>query len=389
MKIFLTGVTGFLGGELLIELSKLSHVEKIFCLVRADNQLLAQERLKKVFSFHDDFYDESKVVAVTGNLMDDSLAVKLAENPGLDQINIVIHSGANTSFLPQKKDVIAATNVNGAVQIATWAAGLKKLETFAYVGTAMIAGAGLNMVGKHIFEDESPNPNSEHLVDYTYLKMIGEMKVREIIPKEKLLIVRPSAILGDSRPWKPRAFDIVWIFSALNILRLCPFDSKCKADVVPVDYASKAIIDLVFSNRSFSCYHISSGASASTMWDILSVYRDCDDIVRPSFCFTDQGLIEEIAFFSRKRIERCNILNNDYTNYLDYWRKEFQPFGKLRILLYGLDKYLKFINVSQTFDNSRLISEGIAVPEFAGSYVKRTMPFIKNIDVIESSTKNA
>ncbi len=130
MKVFLTGATGFLGGELLVEFSKLSFIEKIFCLVRADSQPMAQEKLKKVFAFHDDFYDQRKILAIPGDLMDIALSEKLKSNPELASINIVVHSGANTSFLPQKRNVVEATNVNGAIQVATWASGLKDLKTF-------------------------------------------------------------------------------------------------------------------------------------------------------------------------------------------------------------------------------------------------------------------
>jgi len=388
MKVFLTGATGFLGGELLVEFSKLSFVEKIFCLVRADSQLSAQCRLKKVFAFHDDFYDERKILAIPGDLTDVALSERLKKNSELASINIIVQSGANTSFLPQKKNVVEATNVNGAIQVATWASGLKDLKTFTYVGTAMIAGAGSSMVGRHIFEDESPNPNAEHIVEYTRFKMIGEMNVRRIIPKDKLLVVRPSAILGDSRLWKPRSFDIAWVFTALNVLRLCPFDITCRVDLISVDYASRAIIDLIFSDRNFNCYHLSAGRSATAMWDILQVYRNNDN-GRIDYHFADPGLYKEMVSFSKKRLEQCEILNRDYKDYLHYWQGIFHSKGELRILLFGLEKYLRFINLDQTFDNTRLLSEGIKAPEVTSSYVGRTIAFIKDIDIIESSQKNA
>ncbi len=56
MEIFLTGATGFLGGELLVELAKKTEVKKVFCLVRAQNEGDALRRLKKVFDLHDDYF---------------------------------------------------------------------------------------------------------------------------------------------------------------------------------------------------------------------------------------------------------------------------------------------------------------------------------------------
>jgi len=60
MRVFLTGVTGFLGGELLVELSKKPEVSKIYCLVRALNEEKALLRLKRVFDLHGDYFDPKK-----------------------------------------------------------------------------------------------------------------------------------------------------------------------------------------------------------------------------------------------------------------------------------------------------------------------------------------
>src|SRR5436190_20032578 len=43
-KVLVTGATGFLGGELLMELSKVRSIEKIVCLVRAANEDDANRR---------------------------------------------------------------------------------------------------------------------------------------------------------------------------------------------------------------------------------------------------------------------------------------------------------------------------------------------------------
>jgi L-aminoadipate-semialdehyde dehydrogenase len=101
MKIFLTGATGFLGGELVVELSKLSEVNKIYCLLRAESQELASSRLAKLFAFHNDYYDENKVIPVVGSLTEPDLIKSLSSYPFLKDVDIVIHSAANTSFLPQ------------------------------------------------------------------------------------------------------------------------------------------------------------------------------------------------------------------------------------------------------------------------------------------------
>src|SRR5450432_1994312 len=98
MNIFLTGSTGFLGGELLVNLSKLDEVKKIYCFIRPDNENDALSRLKKVFRVHGDHFDADKIIPVTGNLFDPHLTQSLQANKILNDTDVIIHSAANTSF---------------------------------------------------------------------------------------------------------------------------------------------------------------------------------------------------------------------------------------------------------------------------------------------------
>src|SRR5262245_48578075 len=137
-RVFLTGATGFLGGELAVALSKASSVEKIVCLVRAKNNEEAAGRLRSVLAVHKDPYDQHKIVALAGDLMDERLPTILARYPSVAETNVVVHAAANTSFLRQKNTIIEQTNLWGAQRIAAWASGLRYLETFAHIGTATI-----------------------------------------------------------------------------------------------------------------------------------------------------------------------------------------------------------------------------------------------------------
>jgi thioester reductase-like protein len=170
-RVLLTGATGFLGGELAVALSKTNSVEKIVCLVRAKNNEEAEERLQSVFALHQDPYDGKKLVALAGDLTDQRLPAVLSRHPLVADINLVVHAGANTSFLQQKYPVVEETNFWGSQRIAAWARSLGSLETFAYVGTATIVGAGNDVVGRTLNEDEAPNPAARHLVGYTRSKM--------------------------------------------------------------------------------------------------------------------------------------------------------------------------------------------------------------------------
>src|SRR5436309_2879147 len=83
----------FLGGELAVALSKIECVEKIVCLVRAECDEEAMDRLRRVFALHEDAYDGNRIVAVAGDLMDERLPAILSQHRILDNVNVVIHAG--------------------------------------------------------------------------------------------------------------------------------------------------------------------------------------------------------------------------------------------------------------------------------------------------------
>src|SRR5438105_5004581 len=117
MNIFITGSTGFLGGEILVNLSKRKEINKIYCLVRAQSEVDAILRLDKVFSFHGDFYDRDKVFPVVGNLMDADLTAQLIANKELNDINVIVHSAANTSFSGIYDRMVEQTNIEGLEKV--------------------------------------------------------------------------------------------------------------------------------------------------------------------------------------------------------------------------------------------------------------------------------
>jgi thioester reductase-like protein len=384
MNIFLTGATGFLGGEILVDLSKRKEVDKVFCLVRAKSQEEAEARIKKVFDLHGDSFDKTRFIAVLGNLSDERLTETLNKNVSLKSINTVIHSAANTSFSKIFDDAVKDVNIGGLTQILKWSSQLKALETFVYVGTATICGKEVR--NRVVLEEESPNINASHVVSYTHTKMMGEEIVREYLPENKILIVRPSIIMGDSRAWMPRSTVILWTLATVNLLRLVPVNPLAQMDIIPVDYASNAIVELLFSKRKHHVYHISSGAKGATnalkiTSAIMPYFTE-----RPPFKFVDKSMVKQMSLWAKKNILKPGDELEKHTVYLDYWKNIFEDNGKLRILLYALEPYLEFMELGQLFDNSKLLADtGIVSSPPAHEYIKNSIAYHANIDVFEGA----
>jgi thioester reductase-like protein len=382
VNVFLTGSTGFLAGELAVLLSKRPQIRRLYCLIRANDAQKAWSRLQQVFQFHGDAFDSARIVPVVGDLADNSLAEKLCRLKDLGEVDTVIHAAADTSFAPASTESVEKVNIGGTQQILTWVQSLPNLQTFLYVGTASICGTSLTRC--NVLEDQSPSTGAAHLVRYCYTKMIGEMNVTRALPKEKLLVVRPSIIMGDTRDWTPRSYVILWALAAVNAIRLIPSNPEAHLDIIPVDYTANAIVELLFAKRKWTTYHISAGKeSASTLEAILRAADDPAD-GRPPFKFVRHELLQQMKKWPKKLLPQSELCQ--YAEYLSYWNSTFNGNGNLRMLLTAMGPYFRFMDLDQTFDNSRLLADtSIGNPPPAHEYVKKTTQHLNKIDLTEGA----
>jgi thioester reductase-like protein len=383
-NVFITGATGFLGGELLVDLSKRPEVGKIYCLVRAGSKEKATQRLKKVFDFHNDAFDPSRIIPVQGDLAQEDLTECLAGNRVLEDVNYIVHSAANTSFSPIYDKMVEDINIHGLDKILKWSQSLKCLETFVYVGTATICGKQVK--NRTVLETESPNLNAEHLVKYTYTKMHGEIELKKYLPEDKILIVRPSIILGDSRPWTPRSYVIMWTLACMNFLRLIPANANTLLDMVPVDYVSRAITRIMFSKRKYNVYHISAGEKGCTTPAQLAKTIEAAFPDSPKFNFIGREMVRDVKMWARKRLNEDSSLY-DHPEYLNYWKNIMEDTSELRVLMGGLDPYIEFMELGQVFDNTRSLEEDFGVEQSnpAHEYIKNSIHLLENIDIFEAA----
>lgn len=383
MIVFLTGATGFLGGELLVTLSKRKEIRKIYCLIRSKSDDEVIRRLKHIFELHKDKFNPEKIVPVVANLTDIDLISKLDSFEDLKNVNLVVHSAANTSFSKSADDLVKLVNINGLETLLNWAKKLKRLETFLYIGTATICGKEIK--NRVIYEHESPNQRAHHLVTYTYTKMMGELLLKKHLAGNQVLVVRPSIIMGDCIHEIPRSSVILWTLAAFNYLRLIPVNQYSKIDIISVDYAAEAIASLLFSKRNHNVYHISAGEYSST--DSYSVTNKIENYFnhKPKHCFVERRLSNNMRLWAKSKSDgNCELA--PYKEYLNYWENLLGEKARLRILFAGLEPYLDFIELGQIFDNSRLLSDtGISKPVPAHEYITKNIEFLKTIDIYEGA----
>jgi hypothetical protein len=143
---------------------------------------------------------------------------------------------------------------------------------------------------------------------------------------------------------------------------------------------------LLFCKRKYQTYHISAGKNASTSTFKLSESLSAYFTDLPPFLFVDKLLLPQVKQWSKQRLKADSELNS-YGFYLDYWKETFTDPGKLRVLFAGLEPYLQFMELGQTFDNSRLLEDLPSAVESlpADIYIKNCLQFINKINIMEGA----
>ena len=93
-NVLLTGVTGFLGVHILKELVYNNKVDKVYCLVRAKNNLSSDERFKKQLAFFFEPEIVKKIMNKTVVINGDIANTNLFNDEFNDKIDVVINSAA-------------------------------------------------------------------------------------------------------------------------------------------------------------------------------------------------------------------------------------------------------------------------------------------------------
>jgi thioester reductase-like protein len=381
MNVFLTGATGLLGGELLVRLSQRPDIDAIFCLVRSRRGESSADRIRAVFDVHGDAFDPGKIICIDTELLDPGLTAKLIANDSLRSIDVVVHGAANTSFLRHHGRAVMETNVRGLERILLWAQQLQHLRTFLYIGTAAICGAEITQ--RVVGEDESPNPLATQLVEYTRSKLLGELLVRRHLHPEQVLIARPSILLGDSRGLAPRSEVVSWAVAAMNRLRLVPATADSPLDMVPVDYAGRALSELLFAERRHDVYHVSAGIPGATSARQLSILLSRHFENLPAFEFVGGSLLPPLRQWLRRREPKDEL--PICAPYLDHWTRSFGGPKHLLAVLAALEPYFRFMDLGQVFDNERLLCDtGLPNSEPAHVYSSAGVRYLAEIDVVRS-----
>jgi amino acid adenylation domain-containing protein/thioester reductase-like protein len=242
--IFLTGATGFLGAFLLHDLLH-STKARIYCLVRAANNKEGLNRLKKNLEYYSlrDPLVEDRIIAVAGDLSAAYMGLSRKDYQYLaDNIEVIYHSGALVHFL-YSYSLLKPVNVTGTKEVLRFAcrSGVKPVH---YVSTMSVFSEHGSSGTRVIREDNHIDSSGILDTGYAQSKWVAEKLVWIAASREiPVTVYRLGLTMGDSRSgvWSAGDFLSYLFKGSLQVGCLPGIDAVL--DAIPVDYASKAIVE--------------------------------------------------------------------------------------------------------------------------------------------------
>lgn len=204
----------------------------------------------------------SRVQVFSGDVSLPNLGLDTASREKLGaEVTRVIHSAATVRF-DHTLEEARQTNVEGTRHILDFAAATRNLRSFAYVGTAYVAGERTGLVRESELAIGQSYRNT-----YEQTKSEAEALVRSRFDSLPAIILRPSIIVGDSRTGATSSFKMMyWPLKiyARGLWRTVPGYPDAVLDIVPVDFVADAIAHALFDgNAIHSTLHLCAGPRAS------------------------------------------------------------------------------------------------------------------------------
>jgi thioester reductase-like protein len=259
-RYFLTGVTGFLGEELLRLLAR-DEEARVYCLLRAGKSGNVQDRFKKMIN-ELGLAGRPGIEAVEGELREERMGLAAEQYDRLArEVNVIIHAAADVRFNQTLED-IRATNAGGTARILEFTEHCRKLNPefshLDYVSTAFVAGRRPGLAVENALLNGAGFKNT-----YEKTKFEAEGLARQRQRDLPIIIYRPSIVLGFSGNGRAKPRNVIYPMLKLFRRWKMPVISalpSTRLDLVPVDFVATALLHISSDPKNQGrCFHLAAG----------------------------------------------------------------------------------------------------------------------------------
>jgi len=363
-NILLTGSTGLLGAYLLSDLLKYTNAN-IFCIVRCKNEIEGFEKIKNNLNFYQLLQNNislnKRITVLKGDLSKPFIGLSQTHFDNLSEcIDVIYHNGCFVNFI-SPYSLLKKTNVFGTQNIIRLAA-TKYLKTINYISSVIIFFSEPYFNKGKVFENETPQYDDTLQGGYKISKWVSEkliIKARESgVP---VIIYRPTRIFGSIDT------GIIPIEDALcHIVRTC-IDMKMYPslntymDFTPVDFLSKAIVNLSLRKKSLNkIFHLSNPVPISFKNFFKEISKCGYDLNETEYAFW----ISELKNMAKK-----NPDNKSYSYMIPFLEDNFNLIK--RIMKFDSENALEAISELK-----------LTYPEVNIKLIKTYMNYFKNQGII-------
>ncbi|KAB8073623.1 NRPS-like enzyme [Aspergillus leporis] len=258
-RVFITGVTGFVGAYLLHYLLSMPTVRKVACLVRSRGGGSATDRIQKTLEKYDlwgpSLEKMEKVMALDGDLSDDTLGLGEDRFTWLaNWASIVFHIGAKVNWCEPYESHFESNIVGTRNAIRLAASGRRKpLHYLSSIDAWSVTGLVCNT--KSVTEDGPLKPHlcsTRYDTGYAQSQWVAEEMVRRVRDRGlPVAIYRPGFVIGDSEraAGNPDDFFSRLIMGCIQI-GYWPELPCQRLEYVTIDYVCSAILHIASKNHN-------------------------------------------------------------------------------------------------------------------------------------------
>lgn len=267
-NIFLTGATGFLGGELIKKLLSANPQSEFWLLIRHSRRQKAADRLEQILlntaeknGLSIDTF-RNQIHLVVGDLTEHRFGLSDTTFQDLaTKINQIYHCAASIHLIGDLEPIrkINYFGTQQVLELANIAFKRGHFQRLNYLSTAYIAGKRFGVIYENELVHQKGFCNNYERAKYETEQMVEAAK-KEL----PITIFRPSIIVGNSKTGKTTSFNVIYEpirLTYLGKLKKLPGTKQSILDVVPVDYVCDAIIALssMAENTIGKTFHLSVG----------------------------------------------------------------------------------------------------------------------------------